>query len=178
MAIAGNFFLINETKSNNETISTDTIPHPLEIKDTANNIDNFQMLDTSNSYKSKKTLYYQMVNDKLYTKTFSEFDQQFSTIEKVSKLCDFLTQKDKYHKGEFAFQKQFFPSVLIKSNYRDRVYLALKECLTGFKTSKADFDVKLNDKVYAVKVYKALAENYPGFSKTQQQFFSSIGKSK
>jgi hypothetical protein len=177
-AIAGNFFLLKNTPSKSETASQDTTPQPLDVKPAVSNIDSINMPDTSNSYKAKKSLYSLMVNDKLYTKTFYEFNQQFSTIEKVSKLCDFLTQKGKYDKGEFAFQKQFFPSVFIKSAYRDRLYLALKDCLTGFTTSKADFDIKLRDTVYAFKVYKALAENYPGFNKTQQQFLSSIAKSK
>lgn len=56
-----------------------------------------------------KKLYDGLVSEKLYTKTYDEFQKQFSTPEAISKLHIGLAGEGLYTKGADEFQKQFFP---------------------------------------------------------------------
>ena len=59
----------------------------------------------------KKKLWDYMTKKRLYTKSYEDFDTQFSTPEKVSKLYNFLTEKKQYTKTEDDFVNQFFEDV-------------------------------------------------------------------
>ena len=65
----------------------------------------------------KKKLWDYMTKKRLYTKSYEDFDTQFSTPEKVSKLYNFLTEKKQYTKTEDDFVNQFFEDVKKKRTY-------------------------------------------------------------
>lgn len=65
---------------------------------------------------------------------------------------------------------------ILPASYKDRVYLALKENLSDFTTTKSDFYAKIKDKEYDMRVYKALKENLTDFDKTPEQFVSLVNE--
>src|ERR1700761_184300 len=66
-------------------------------------------------YPPSKKLYDGLVEEKLYTKSYSEFQQQFSTPEAIGKLHDGLLQENLYTKDANDFQNQFFPDIQKKN---------------------------------------------------------------
>ena len=59
----------------------------------------------------KKKLWKSLNTDKLYTKSYEEFEKQFSTPESISKLHQTLSNDHLYTKGESEFNKQFFSDI-------------------------------------------------------------------
>src|SRR3954468_309158 len=70
-----------------------------------------------------KKLYNGLVKEQLYTKSFEEFQKQFSTPEAIQKLHNGLASQQLYTKGADEFQQQYFSSVKKKEpsplNYLD-----------------------------------------------------------
>jgi len=56
----------------------------------------------------KKKLWDYMTKKQLYTKSYEDFDTQFSTPERVGKLYNFLVEKKQYTKSQDDFTAQFF----------------------------------------------------------------------
>lgn len=56
-----------------------------------------------------KKLYDGLVSEKLYTKSYDDFQKQFSTPDAINKLHQGLQEEKLYTKGADEFQKQFFP---------------------------------------------------------------------
>jgi len=61
-----------------------------------------------------------------------------------------------------------------KLSYVDKVYFALKDNLTDFNMPLDTFEISMRNKEYAMRAYKALRENVPGFNKTPNQFLTAI----
>ncbi len=64
----------------------------------------------------KKKLYDGLVKEKLYTKSFDEFQKQFSTPEAIDKLHKGLQEESLYTKTNKDFQDQYFPDVKKKDS--------------------------------------------------------------
>lgn len=62
-----------------------------------------------------KVLYDKLYSDKLYTKSFDEFKNQFGTPEGQSKLFDKLSQEQLYTKSREEFTNQFFTPIQKKN---------------------------------------------------------------
>ena len=58
-----------------------------------------------------KKLHKLLVDKKIYSKSFDEFNTQFSTPEKVAKLHTLLKEKNIYSKTDKEFNERFFPTV-------------------------------------------------------------------
>ena len=58
-----------------------------------------------------KKLHKLLVDKKIYSKSFDEFSNQFSTPEKVAKLHTLLKEKNIYSKTDKEFNERFFPQV-------------------------------------------------------------------
>lgn len=56
----------------------------------------------------RKKLYKGLVKKQLYTKSYEDFEKQFSTPDTIDKLYAGLTEKQLYTKDRSEFQKQFF----------------------------------------------------------------------
>ena len=59
----------------------------------------------------KKKLWKSLNADKLYTKSYEEFEKQFSNPESITKLHQSLSNDHLYTKGEAEFNKQFFSDI-------------------------------------------------------------------
>lgn len=69
----------------------------------------------------KKKLWKKLNTDNLYTKSFEDFDKQFSTPESVDKLYKTLSEKKLYTKTAQEFNQQFFQSTSEKKNPSENV---------------------------------------------------------
>ena len=70
----------------------------------------------------KKKLYKGLVKEKLYTKSYEDFENQFSTPESIGKLYKGLSDEGLYTKTDKDFQQQYF-SDLKKKELRGSVDL-------------------------------------------------------
>ncbi|MCW3108510.1 MAG: hypothetical protein JWQ09_3016 [Segetibacter sp.] len=79
---------------------------PVIKKDSVSNI----KLDTSNieNQSSKYKLWEILNKSQFYTKTYDDFQKQFSTIDRINKLYTALNKSGYYTKSETSFKKQFF----------------------------------------------------------------------
>lgn len=75
----------------------------------------------------KKKLHEFMVGKKVYTKSYNEFEQQFSTPEKINKLHQFLKGRELYTKGEKDFRTQFFSESNFSSDLNPKLEQRLKK---------------------------------------------------
>lgn len=66
--------------------------------------------ETGQPTPPNKKLYDKLANDKLYTKSYEEFQKQFSTPEAIQKLHQKLNTDGLYTKSKEDFQQQFFPT--------------------------------------------------------------------
>lgn len=57
-----------------------------------------------------KKLYNVVSRDKLYTKSFEEFQKQYSTPEAIDKLHRVVSEKQLYTKSLDDFKSQYFPT--------------------------------------------------------------------
>ena len=69
-----------------------------------------QQVPTQQDPPSKK-LYDGLVADKLYSKSFDEFQKQYSSSDAISKLHAGLVSDKMYSKGSDDFLNQYFPEV-------------------------------------------------------------------
>ncbi len=84
-----------------------------------------------------KKLYDGLVGEKLYTKSYDEFQKQFSTPEAIQKLHQGLVSEKLYSKGADEFTQQFFP-IQKKSEPTPDFGLASPKDLALSNTPKAD----------------------------------------
>lgn len=62
--------------------------------------------------KSNRDLYNLIVKEGLYTKTYDEFLEQYSTLEKQLKLYNGMVEEKLYFKSKDEFLNQFFKPIV------------------------------------------------------------------
>lgn len=146
----------------------------LTIADSLSKIENNLRLIKNPKYK----LWQKLNKSSYYTKSYDEFNNQFSNPESIGKLYNALHDSSYYTKSQDAFNQQYFFDIP-SSDKLELLYNKLKENQTikGLPKDYNTFKTVMQDPVKARDMYNALLNNetVTGLPKDFDKFSNTLG---